>query len=257
MNLSEMTPVILTWNEAANIGRVLSKLNQFDRVVIVDSGSEDETRSIAQSHGNVAWFERSFDQHALQWQYAIDETGIETDWVLVMDADYVLADAFVESLAVLSLDESVAYFASFEYCMDGQPLRTSLYPDRIVLIQRRQCRFIQDGHTQRIDWQGPTQTLTGPIQHDDRKSRTRWLLNQTRYAKLEAARILTTPFFERRLSNRLRSIPGLMPILLPLVLLFGKGLILDGQPGRAYVAQRRTAERLIQKALKQARRESR
>lgn len=255
MTIAQITPVILTWNEAANIDRVLSRLQPFARVVIVDSGSEDETRALAEAHDNVAWFERPFDQHARQWQYAVDETGIDTDWVLVMDADYVLTDAFVDGLSSMRLTDGCAWLASFEYCIDGQALRASLYPDRIVLIQRERCRFIQDGHTQRIDWQGATQLLAGRIQHDDRKSEARWLLNQTRYAALEAERILSTPFWQRRLSNRLRSIPGLMPILVPLVLLFGKGLILDGRAGRAYVAQRRQAERLIQKALGQARRE--
>ena len=44
--LNEITPVLLTFNEAANIGRTLSCLTWAKDIVIVDSGSTDETISI-------------------------------------------------------------------------------------------------------------------------------------------------------------------------------------------------------------------
>ena len=45
--LADITPVILTYNESANIGRSLERLTWAREVVIVDSGSTDDTLAIA------------------------------------------------------------------------------------------------------------------------------------------------------------------------------------------------------------------
>ena len=64
--LSDITPVILTYNEEPNLGRTLESLRWAPRVVVVDSGSTDATRAIAERFSNVAWFERRFDDFARQ-----------------------------------------------------------------------------------------------------------------------------------------------------------------------------------------------
>ncbi|HEX9555678.1 MAG TPA: glycosyltransferase, partial [Reyranella sp.] len=70
--LAEITPVILTYNEAANIGRSLERLTWARQVVIVDSGSTDETLSIAGRYANVRTVYRPFDTHARQWRFAVE-----------------------------------------------------------------------------------------------------------------------------------------------------------------------------------------
>ena len=60
--LDQITPVILTFNEAPNIGRTLSMLKWAKDIVIVDSISTDDTRDIARTYPNVRVFERLFDR---------------------------------------------------------------------------------------------------------------------------------------------------------------------------------------------------
>ena len=95
-----ITPVILTFNEAPNIARTLGKLGWARDIVVVDSGSTDATLGIAGQFANVRVFHRDFESHAAQWTYALTRTGIATDWVLALDADYVLSDALVEELSI-------------------------------------------------------------------------------------------------------------------------------------------------------------
>src|SRR5712692_7283386 len=82
-----VTPVILTLNEGRNIDATIASLEWAPRVVVLDSGSTDQTEQIARSFGNVDWFARGFDSHRAQWLHAIHETSITTDYVLALDAD--------------------------------------------------------------------------------------------------------------------------------------------------------------------------
>ena len=132
--LADITPVILTYNEAANIGRSLERLSWAREVVIVDSHSTDETLAIASRFPNVRTVQRPFDTHAQQWRFAVEETGITSDWVLRLDADYMVEPALREEMAGLKPDPATAaYEIAFTYCIDGRPLRASLSLPRDVI----------------------------------------------------------------------------------------------------------------------------
>src|SRR5207253_10107281 len=114
--LQQITPVILTFNEAPNIGRSLDRLAWASEIVVVDSLSDDETADIVRRHGNARLVERKFDAHARQWTYAVFETGITTEWILALDADYILSEEIIRELERLAPSADVAgYRAAFKY----------------------------------------------------------------------------------------------------------------------------------------------
>ena len=86
--LSQITPVILTYNESANIGRTLACLSWATRVIVLDSGSSDDTETTARTFGNVEWQQRPFDTHAAQCNFVLEQSGLNSAWVLFLDADY-------------------------------------------------------------------------------------------------------------------------------------------------------------------------
>src|SRR6185503_20135502 len=96
--LDRVTPVILTYNESANIARTLDSVRWAESVVVLDSGSQDETKQIATGYPNVRWFERTFDTHQAQWEHAVRNTGIRSEYVLALDADMEMPEAFVQEL---------------------------------------------------------------------------------------------------------------------------------------------------------------
>ena len=189
-----ITPLVLTFNEAPNIARTLGRLSWAKDIVVVDSGSTDPTREIAAQHAGVRVFQRPFTTHAEQWNFGLRETGIATEWVLALDADFVLSDELIRELEAMAPDPDVAgYRASFTYCIDGRPLTGAAYPPVVVLFRRALARYTQDGHTQRVQLDGPIGTLAGRISHDDRKSLTHWLSAQSRYMRLEAEKLSQAP----------------------------------------------------------------
>lgn len=255
MNPADITPLVLTYNEAPNIRRTLERLAWAREVVVIDSGSGDETGEIARSFPNARVLTRAFDDHTTQWNFGVDAT--ETLWVLALDADYVLGDGFEDELArLVPRDDTDAYFAGFRYLINGTPLRASLYPPRAVLFRKDRCRYHEDGHTQLLHIPGRSERLDSLIDHDDRKPLSRWFASQDKYAVLEAAKLMTLPSSALRLQDRIRRTLVLGPFFVLFYTLIVRGTLLDGWHGWYYAFQRVVAElmlslRLLEKHLEQ------
>jgi glycosyltransferase involved in cell wall biosynthesis len=242
--LSTVTPLILTYNEAPNLRRGLEKLQWASEIVIVDSFSNDETEQIARSFPNVRFVQRRFSDHTAQWNFGLDQ--VDSDWVLSLDADYVVTDELVDEISQLPGGGGVSvFFARFRYCVGGRALRGSLYPPRAVLFRKSECRYVQDGHTQVLDFHGPSSFLKGYLLHDDRKSLARWLDSQRAYARLEAEKLLSSGSQSHSLGDRLRR--WILPAA-PAAFVYAfiaKGCFFDGWPGWFYALQRTYAEVLL------------
>lgn len=244
--LNKITPLILTYNEAPNIGRVLERLTWARKVVVLDSDSSDATHEIAERFANVRFITRSFDAHAQQWNYGLQDCGIDSEWVLALDADYVLSDALLEEIRTLQPDETTrGYRIHFVYCLFGRPLSGSLYPASVTLYRREYAHYVQDGHTQRVAVQGRIEGLQGVIYHDDRKPLSRWLASQERYAQLECDWLLCRRWGELSWQDRIRKTVFIAPVVVPLYCLtVGQGFR-DGWHGLYYALQRGIAETVL------------
>jgi glycosyltransferase involved in cell wall biosynthesis len=244
MTLDAITPLILTYNEAPNIGRTLERLRWARRILVVDSGSADGTIEIVQNHPQAEVVHHAFSDFAKQCNYGL--TLVESPWVLSLDADYELSEALVEELRALRPTEDVAGFvAHFVYRIYGKPLRGSLYPPRTVLFRRDKAIYQMKGHCHRLVVQGKVLSLAGVIYHDDRKPLARWLASQQRYARDEAAYLLSRRDEKLGLADRLRLMGWPAPVAAFLYTLLVKRCLLDGWPGWFYALQRLIAESLL------------
>jgi glycosyltransferase involved in cell wall biosynthesis len=244
--LDQITPLILTYNEAPNIVRSLARLSWARDIVLVDSFSDDETVAIAKSFANVRVVQRVFDNHRNQWEFGLKETGITTPWVLALDADYLVSNELLAELAQLRpAADTVGYRASFVYCINGKRLRSGIYPPVTVLYRREAATYVQDGHTQRVALTGTIEDLRSPLLHDDRKSFRRWLGSQARYTELEAQKLLAADPAELTLQDRVRRWIVVFPPAMFAYCLIVRGGILDGWQGFYYAFQRSLAELML------------
>jgi len=242
--VNDLTALILTSNEEANIGRTLEALRWVARVVIIDSHSTDRTVEIARTFSNVQISERRFDSFAEQCNFGL--THITTEWVLSLDADYVLTPELQEELKRLKPPQGVrGYSIAFDYCVFGRPLRNSILPPRTVLYRRTGARYRNEGHGHRVAIDGKVEGLRGHIWHDDRKPLSRWIQSQDRYTGIEAAYLLKTPEDKLNRPDKIRKWIFVAPLIMPMYLLLVRRLILDGRSGWYYVFQRTIAEMLL------------
>lgn len=245
-----ITPLLLTYDEMPNLERTFAPLAWARRIVVVDSGSTDGTREWLSRDPRVDLYVRTFAGHAAQWQFGLHETAIETEWVLALDADHVLTSEIVSEIERLEpVSATAGYEARFVYCIEGRPLRGGLYPPRIVLSRVAESRFVQDGHTQRLEAEGVVERLEAPILHDDRKPRARFLAGQAKYAAQEADKLLGAPPGTLSLVDRIREFGWIAPWLVPFWVLVVRGGFLDGRAGWIYAGERAIAEWLIAMAL--------
>ncbi|MFC5410037.1 glycosyltransferase family 2 protein [Larkinella bovis] len=84
-----VSAVMITFNSARILPAVLKALSWCDEIVVVDSGSTDQTLTIAQQAG-CRILHRDFDGFGLQKGFAV--TQARNPWVLVVDADEIVTD---------------------------------------------------------------------------------------------------------------------------------------------------------------------
>jgi hypothetical protein len=206
--LGQITPIVLTFDEAPNIGRTLDSLSWAGDVVVVDSGSADETMAIAARHARVRTFVRPFDGYAGQWRFAFHDTGIRTPFVLALDADMAVSDALRAELE--HLPDDVPWSAAtlpFDYRIHGMSLGRSLLQPQLRLVRRMEAQLGEIGHRHLIECAGATVALQGALVHDDRKPLETFLRSQAKYTAQEWDRVAGED--ATRLVDRVRRHGGL------------------------------------------------
>ncbi len=244
--LDRITPLILTYNEAPNIEQTLDRLRWAKDVVVVDSFSDDETLEIISRHKQARVIRREFESFSDQCNYGLERGDINTEWVLNLDADYLLTNEFVEELRNLQPNPSIdGYSADFIYCINGHRLRSGVYPSVTVLFRKAKAKYQSDGHAHRVTIDGRVAHLQSPILHDDRKPLSRWFQSQICYTELEARKLLNSTVGDLSWTDRIRRWRIVAPPAMLLYCLIVRGGVLDGWPGFYYAFQRAFAELML------------
>lgn len=96
--MHDITVVILTYNEQIHIERAIASAKKIaNRIVVVDSFSSDKTKEICLSL-DVDFYQNPFVNQAVQFDWAIENCGIETAWIFRLDADEYLEDSLVHEI---------------------------------------------------------------------------------------------------------------------------------------------------------------
>ena len=129
--------LILTYNEELNIGDCIESASFADEIVVIDSGSTDQTVDIAQKLGVKVIIHPMTEGFAAQRNFAVTQT--EAEWVMFLDAD----ERIVPEL-VLAINMATAKNEHFVYMMPrrnivfGQWLRYgNWYPDYVLRLYPR------------------------------------------------------------------------------------------------------------------------
>jgi glycosyltransferase involved in cell wall biosynthesis len=246
---TRLSALIITYNEEANIFRTLSAIKWISDILVIDSGSSDRTIQIINQFSNTRLIYRQFDSFAKQCNFGLEQ--LSSEWVLSLDADYVLSSQLSkEILGLFTASNDIdlyyqAYRIAFDYCISGKAIRSGLLPPRTCLYERLKAHYIDIGHGHKIVVNGRVGSLKHKILHDDRKPFGKWLNNQQRYQRIEARMLATKSSNDLPVQDLIRKHTFLAPFLAFFMCIILRRGFLDGKEGIVYAFHRLIAESLL------------
>lgn len=88
---TDFSIIILTFNEELHLPRLLHSLQGLNApIYILDSGSTDQTLTIAQKYG-AEILTNPFENHPKQWDFALRNFNLTTPWIIGLDSDHIIS----------------------------------------------------------------------------------------------------------------------------------------------------------------------
>jgi glycosyltransferase involved in cell wall biosynthesis len=142
MGMKDISVIILTYNEEMHIERCIENVQSFAReIFVVDSFSSDDTINIAQKLNARVYQNKWENNHAKQFNWALENLPIQTTWVLRLDADEYLYSELIEEintkLDTLPKDVSGVVFKR-RHIFLGKWMRRGTYPVKLLRLFRYQ-----------------------------------------------------------------------------------------------------------------------
>lgn len=188
--------IILTYNESMHIARALDSVAGIaSQVLVIDSGSTDDTVRIAESRGATVLY-HPFVNQAKQFQWALDNAPISAEWVLRLDADEIiepdLASEITGKLPALPADVTGIILKRKHIFMNRWVRHGGRYPLLMLRIFRRGKGHIEDRWMDEhivVD-EGRTITFDGGFADHNLNDLTYFIDKHNKYATREAIEVL-------------------------------------------------------------------
>ena len=195
-----VTVLIAAKNEELNIGKCMRALAPAAKIILLDSGSQDNTVAIAAAHGaEVVQFHYA-GGYPKKRQWALETLSFTTHWVFFVDADEVVPAALWQEIreALQSPVVPDAFLITKGFHFLGRKFRYGGFSHKAVLllrVGRGQFEHILDDPAdfqdievhERLIVSGTIGTLRTPLIHEDFKSLSAYIDRHNRYATWEAA----------------------------------------------------------------------
>ena len=205
-----LSVVIITLNEEANLARTLPSVAWADEIVILDSGSTDRTRAVAESF-HAKFFVEAWKGFAAQKNSALEKASGE--WILALDADEEVEPALADEIrqAIAANPSAAGFWIPRKNYFLGRWIRHGgFYPDRKLRLIRRGAGQFEDRLVHediRID--GPTATLRKHLLHHAYPTLESYLEHMNRYSSLGAEMLVDKEAGKTKGAKT--AVPQLMP----------------------------------------------
>lgn len=183
--------VVITRNEADRVGLCLASAACFDELLVVDSGSSDDTVAVARMAG-ARVVETDWPGFVAQKNRAMDLAS--GDWIVSLDADEVFDDEAVAALqrAIASGDDAAGYAFRRRTRWLGVDLRYGRFGSerKVRAVRRGRGEWVGIDPHDRLEVRGRVQDLPGTILHTPYRSRFEHHQTIERYSQLSARHLV-------------------------------------------------------------------
>ncbi len=196
----DITVIILTYNEELHIRRCIENVKQFAKTIyVIDSLSTDNTVSIAESMGAIVVPHKWPGNQAAQFNWALENIEVDTEWILRLDADEYLLPELIEELKVrvpvLNKDITGITFKRRHIFLDKW-MKRGTYPVMILRMFRKGkavCeQRLMDEHIELLE--GENITFEQDFVDHNLNDLSWWAQKHVGYAVREAAELIDIEF---------------------------------------------------------------
>ena len=205
--MEKLSALVLTYNEEDNIADCLDSISWIERIVVVDSYSDDRTKEICQLYDNVDFYENEFKDFASQRNFGLNK--IKSDWVFVIDADERVTEGLkAEIKKVLSSASAEGYEVARKNYFLGKWIKyCGWYPDYTLRLFKSKYRYSGLVH-ESPEISGKVEKLENDFIHYTYKDLASYAAKMNQYTTLDAEKkyasgksvgisyILIRPFLE-------------------------------------------------------------
>jgi glycosyltransferase involved in cell wall biosynthesis len=196
-----ITVAIPIRNEERNLPECLSRLGRFAQVVVIDSGSTDRSREIASASG-AQWVDFRWDgRFPKKRNWYLRNHRVETPWVLFLDADEFVDDAFCDELArTLPGTPHVGFWLNYDNWFLGRRLRHGDANRKLALFRVGAGEYerIEEDRWSHLDMEihehpvlsGSVGEIHARIDHRDDRGLEHWRRKHDEYSSWEAHRVM-------------------------------------------------------------------
>jgi len=188
--IKDLSVIIITCDEEADIGGCLESVTDIaGEIIVVDSGSKDQTLAICQKYTQKIYSE-AWPGYSAQKQFALEKA--QGKWILNIDADERVSPPLKEELVKLLSGQTnhlkSGYQIPFKHHFLGQMMRFggALGETHIRLFQKSNSSYGQDPVHEGVRVQGNLSCLKNPIIHFSYKNLTEYLTKCNEYTTLIA-----------------------------------------------------------------------
>ncbi len=182
-----LSVVIITLNEEANLARTLASVTWADEIIVVDSGSTDRTREVAESF-RAKFYVEPWTGFASQKNSALAKAA--SDWILALDADEEVEPALATEIrTVLAAKPSVAGFRipRKNFFLGRWIKHGGFYPDsKLRLLRRGAGAFEVRAVHEDVRIDGPVASLKNNLLHYAYPTLEGYIEHMNRYSSLGA-----------------------------------------------------------------------
>jgi glycosyltransferase involved in cell wall biosynthesis len=185
----DLSIILITLNEGKRLRDCLSRLPKGAEIIVVDSGSSDETIKIAETF-EAKVVVRTFDNYANQRNASLEHAT--RNWVFWVDPDEVVSQELatkIEAMVEKKASPNIAYRIRRKLVFMEKTLNFGKSSDRpLRLFMRQKGSFVGDIHETVVLQPGKVETLNGELYHYSYESLTDYFSRFNRYTSAIAQR---------------------------------------------------------------------
>ncbi len=184
--MSDLAAVILSKNEQSHIRDCVGSLGWADRVVVVDTFSEDDTVTLARSAGAHV-IQHAFSDFSQIRNVALQE--VQADWIFFVDADERATPDLAAEIrqVIVERPENGWWVPRLNYLFGKLTLGAGWYPDyQMRLLRRDKARYERPVH-EIVVLDGASGHLQNPLIHHNYATVAQFHAKQRRYSTLDAS----------------------------------------------------------------------